>query len=119
MTDKAIVRLRRRAGAIGLEEAAPGMAGLEVQHDTRAGTIVSGDREALDALAAAGARVKLLPDTNLIGIYDHVIGGPTTLQATVSGALYPGSVNAKVTVQGTTAAGVRFVRTTMRSDRIA
>jgi hypothetical protein len=46
-------------------------------------------------------------------------GRPTTLQATVSGALYPGSVNAKITVQGTTAAGVRFVRTTMRSVRIA
>jgi hypothetical protein len=56
MADKAIVRLRRRAGAIGPEEA---------------------------------------------------------------GALDPGSVNAKVTVQGTAAAGVRFVRTTMRSVRIA
>ena len=55
MTDKAIVRLRRRAGAIGSR------------------------RPALD----------------------------------------PGSVNAKVTVQGTAAAGVRFVRTTMRSVRIA
>jgi hypothetical protein len=119
MTDKAILRLRRRAGAIGLEEAAPGVAGLEVQHDTPAGGIVSGDREAIDALAAAGARIKLLPDTNLIRIDDHVIDGPTTLQATVSEALYPGSVNAKVTVQGTTAAGVRLVRTTMRSVRIA
>jgi hypothetical protein len=119
MTDKAIVRLRRRAGAIGPEEAAPGVAGLEVQRDTPAGRIVIGDREAPDALAATRARFKLLPDTNLIPIDDHVIDGPTTLQATVSGALYPGSVNAKVTVQGTTAAGVRFVRTTMRSVRIA
>jgi len=66
MTDKAIVRLPRRAGAFGLEEAAPGVAGLEVQHDTPAGSIVRGDRAALEALAATGARVKLLPDTNLI-----------------------------------------------------
>ena len=73
MTDKAIVRLPRRAGAFGLEEAAPGVAGLEVQHDTPAGSIVRGDRAALDALATTGARVKLLPDTNLIRIYDHVI----------------------------------------------
>jgi hypothetical protein len=66
MTDKAILRLRRRAGAIGLEEAALGVAGLEVQHDTPTGGIVSGDQEAIDALDATGARVKLLPDTALI-----------------------------------------------------
>ncbi len=60
-----------------------------------------------------GGSVVVLPGAAL------AVGGPTTLQATVSGALYPGSVNAKVIVQGTTAAGVRFVRTTMRSARIA
>lgn len=73
MTDKAIVRLPQRAGVFSLDEAAPEVAGLEVEHDTPTGSIVRGDREALDALAAAGARVKLLPDTNLIRIYDYVI----------------------------------------------
>ena len=72
MTDKALVRPSRGAAAIDLDAVAD-TAAVEIQHVTPGGVIVAGDRDTLDALAASGARVKLLPDTNLIRIYDQVI----------------------------------------------
>ncbi|HET9547460.1 MAG TPA: hypothetical protein VFO97_06470, partial [Desertimonas sp.] len=44
--------------------------------------------------------------------------GPTALVATNPGSAHPGSVTAKVTVQGTTLSGNRFARTTTRSVRV-
>ena len=44
--------------------------------------------------------------------------GPTTIVGMHPGSAYPGSVNAKVIVQGTTLGGSRFVRTTTRSVRV-
>ncbi len=44
--------------------------------------------------------------------------GPSTIVGTHPGSAYPGSANAKVTVQGTTFGGNRFVRTTTRSVRV-
>ena len=72
MTDKALVRPSRGAAAIDLDAVAD-TAAVEIQHVTPGGVIVAGTRDTLDALAASGARVKLLPDTNLIRIYDQVI----------------------------------------------
>ena len=74
MTDKAIVRPPREASAFDLDDATKAAAGaLDIEHVTPGGAIVAGSRDSLDALAAAGARVKILPDTNLIRIYDVAI----------------------------------------------
>src|SRR5262245_59975499 len=73
MTDKAIVRPPRPAAAFDLDDAATAVGALDIEHVTRGGAIVAGGRRNLDALAASGARVKILPDTNLIRIYDLVI----------------------------------------------
>src|SRR5262245_60245164 len=73
MTDKAIVRPPREAAAFALDDAATAAGALDIEHVTPGGAIVAGSRASLDALAATGARVKLLPDTNLIRIYDQAI----------------------------------------------
>jgi hypothetical protein len=45
--------------------------------------------------------------------------GPTTLVGAHPGSAHPGSVSAKVTVQGTSSGGNRFVRTTNRAARVS
>ncbi len=75
MTDKAIVRARGGA-ATGFEledEIARSAADVAVEHVRSDGVLVRADEGTLDELAARGLRVKLLRDTNLLRIGDHVI----------------------------------------------
>ena len=51
----------------------PAAGPVKVQHETSAGAIVTGSSKTLRALAEKDRRVRLLPDTNLIRIYDHVV----------------------------------------------
>lgn len=89
MTDKAIVQIRTpRQGpvpfaaladtedAVALDaETAAAIAGpnVTIEHQLSDAVIVSGDDDALAELEASGARVKRLPDTNVMRLYDHVI----------------------------------------------
>lgn len=73
MTDKAIVRGRQGAASADAADALGASADVEVQHDLGDAQLVVGGRAQLDALAASGARVKLLPNTNLIRFYDQVV----------------------------------------------
>jgi hypothetical protein len=87
---------------------AGGTGGMLATTDAVASIVV--DRASL--LASPGAALSALSALRLSI-------GPTTLVGTHPGSAHPGSVNAKVTVQGTTFGGNQFVRTTTRSVRIA
>lgn len=72
MSDKAIIRRdpgEARVDVQGLKPPGP----VRVQHETPAGAIVTASRRTLRALTEGDRDVKLLPDTNLLRVYDHVI----------------------------------------------
>src|SRR4051812_2508777 len=72
MSDKAIIR--PQPGTERVDVAALGAPGpVRVQHETPAGAIVTASARTLRTLSAGDAGVKLLPDTNLLRIYGHVI----------------------------------------------
>lgn len=68
MTDKAILQTRG-----GLQPDDNTLADVRVEHVRPDGVLVAGNSKALEELGNGPARVKLLPDTNLLRLYDHVV----------------------------------------------
>ena len=71
MADRAIITARGAAAGPAAGDVEP--AGVTVTGETGGGTLVEGDRSAIDALERQGFRVKLLRDTNLLRIGDQEI----------------------------------------------
>ena len=76
MSNKALITRRagepaRRISVSALAEIAP--SGVIVEAETPAGVVVRGTDRQYQALAVAGFRVKLLPDTNLLHIGRYTI----------------------------------------------
>src|SRR5690348_14205747 len=82
MADRAIITARGAVAGPAAGDVEP--AGVTVTGETAGGTLVEGDRSAIDALERQGFRVKLLRDTNLLRIGDHEIdidAAPTAASA--------------------------------------
>jgi Mg-chelatase subunit ChlD len=102
-------------GGVVVTPVGGGGGGVVVAPGGGGGGIVVGSDEAA-SIVVSRARLARTPGAALSALLLTL--GPTTLSAAHPGAAHPGSANAKVTVQGTTLGGSRFVRTTTRSVRV-
>ena len=105
-------------GAGGGLVVAPGGGGSPTVTPGGGGGLALGTEEASIAIDRGAINRSVLARLSSSAFAAFLALGPTTLVATHPGSAYPGSVTAKVTVQGTTLSGNRFARTTTRSVRV-